>query len=304
MKQSFFPIGILFALLSLFPACNREAEMEITNSVSVNSDALLMEFVSTDSIAFSKEQLSNARVVNELGHEVASFIKEEEYVTYLGFYPTFTAYPHGKDEVNQNYALYVGNQKVAVVQSSFKLDSALTKNYRKTNYYTNTENKIFNRPAESPVKILIGKNSAYKVEGYSRITLILNRPSVHLDTYSVDYQATISGFQGQSIQARQSGFFMTDNPDETSHVGIAIEGKVPHYYDADGQLQKPYDVVYEVTSEQIFGDREKHIAKITLSGDIPHHKVLACQLDGRQMDLNTVVEVDFLGRSSVTWEIR
>lgn len=48
---------------------------------------------------------------------------------------------------------------------------------------------------------------------------------------------------GQNVKLFQKGLIMTGNPDSTQNVTLAIEGIVQNYYDTEGMLQEPYDIV-------------------------------------------------------------
>ena len=108
----------------------------------------------------------------------------------------------------------------------------------------------------------------------------------------------------QCVKPIQKGLTVTGNPDCTQNVALAIEGIVHNYYDVGGILQEPYDIVYEIVSQQLFGNHAKHILRVTNSGDCYSNKIQACSLDGQQLNLASVVAQNFFGGEYINLTIK
>ena len=153
-------IGLLSAFILLFTSCNTDNESGLSSAVSFNAKVVQMEFYDAGNRKLTKDELADFRVVDQRGSAVSSFLEEHAGVVYYGFYPTFPANPKGAKVVNLNFVVYKGATKVAVVESTFKLEDVRQEETRKVYYYTNTVNKIDNRAVTAPTKVVVGKGSA------------------------------------------------------------------------------------------------------------------------------------------------
>jgi hypothetical protein len=262
----------------------------------VNAKEVLIDFVDIYNYHLTKDRYAEFNVVVGNDKVVNTYLVEREGNTFLGFKPVFPFDPKENNTIKLLSKVYLGSKAMAVVESTFRLDSVRLVGSERRLYYTNTENKVSSRPAESHVKLLVGADFSYREEGQARFCVVFNFPTAKVQpTDAVEYAVTISGFMGQNVKPFQKGLIMTGNPDSTQNVTLAIEGIVHNYYDTEGMLQEPYDIVYEIVSLQLFGNNEKHVLKITNSGDCYSNKIQACSLDGQQLNLTSVVAQDSFG---------
>lgn len=286
---------ILFICLLL--SCNKDdSDTEESTCIKVNAKEVLIDFVDIYNHHLTKDRYADFNVVVGNDRVVNTYLVESEGNTFLGFKPVFPLNPKEDNTIKLLSMVYLGSKAMAVVESTFRLDSVRLVGSERRLYYTNTENKVSSRPAESHVKLLVGADFSYREEGQARFCVVFNFPTAKVQpTDAVEYAVTISGFMGQNVKPFQKGLIMTGNPDSTQNVTLAIEGIVHNYYDTEGMLQEPYDIVYEIVSLQLFGNNEKHVLKITNSGDCYSNKIQACSLDGQQLNLTSVVAQDSFG---------
>ena len=286
---------ILFICLLL--SCNKDySDKEESTCITVNAKEVLIDFVDIYNYHLTKDRYADFNVVVGNDKVVNTYLVEREGNTFLGFKPVFPFDPKENNTIKLLSKVYLGSKAMAVVESTFRLDSVRLVGSERRLYYTNTENKVSSRPAESHVKLLVGADFSYREEGQARFCVVFNFPTAKVQpTDAVEYAVTISGFMGQNVKPFQKGLIMTGNPDSTQNVTLAIEGIVHNYYDTEGMLQEPYDIVYEIVSLQLFGNNEKHVLKITNSGDCYSNKIQACSLDGQQLNLTSVVAQDSFG---------
>lgn len=295
----------LFALVICFLlSCNKDDDKKVdTVSVNVENKEVLIDVVDIYNRHLVGDRFADFNVVGN-GNVVDTYLVERDGNTYLGFKPTIPIDFGEKDIINSLSKVYMGSEEIAVVESTFKLDTVKITSEGKAFYYTNTENNVSSRPADTPIRLLVGSGFSYREEGRGKFCVVFDFPKTKMQsTETIDYNVSISGFMGQSITPIQKGLAVTDGAGDTQQVTLAIEGVVHNYYDAKGTLQEPYDIVYEISSLQLFGNDEKHIVKVTTSGDCNSNKIRACCLDGQQLNLTTVVEKDFFGREYVNLTI-
>lgn len=286
MKKTWSLIFCIIMLLS----CNKEySDMEVSTSIVIKAEEVQIDLVDTNNSHLAKDRFNDFHIVAE-NSKIGTYLVEREGKELLAFKPIL---PFDSSETDYKTTLsfvYMGSEVVAVIESAFRLDSVRLKGDNKTLYYTNTENKVSSRLAESPVKLLVGTGFSYREEGQSKLCVTLNFPPAKFQaTESIDYCVTINGFMGQRVMPIQKGLIVTENSDGTQNVVLAIEGVIHNYYNAEGILQEPYDIVLEITSMQLFGDDDKHILRVTNSGDCYSNKIVTCSFDGQQLDLASVV---------------
>ncbi len=287
----------LILSICLLLSCNKDySDKEESTCITVNAKEVLIDFVDIYNYHLTKDRYAEFNVVVGNDKVVNTYLVEREGNTFLGFKPVFPFDPKENNTIKLLSKVYLGSKAMAVVESTFRLDSVRLVGSERRLYYTNTENKVSSRPAESHVKLLVGADFSYREEGQARFCVVFNFPTAKVQpTDAVEYAVTISGFMGQNVKPFQKGLIMTGNPDSTQNVTLAIEGIVHNYYDTEGMLQEPYDIVYEIVSLQLFGNNEKHVLKITNSGDCYSNKIQACSLDGQQLNLTSVVAQDSFG---------
>lgn len=287
----------LILSICLLLSCNKDySDKEESTCITVNAKEVLIDFVDIYNYHLTKDRYAEFNVVVGNDKVVNTYLVEREGNTFLGFKPEFPFDPKENNTIKLLSKVYLGSKAMAVVESTFRLDSVRLVGSERRLYYTNTENKVSSRPAESHVKLLVGADFSYREEGQARFCVVFNFPTAKVQpTDAVEYAVTISGFMGQNVKPFQKGLIMTGNPDSTQNVTLAIEGIVHNYYDTEGMLQEPYDIVYEIVSLQLFGNNEKHVLKITNSGDCYSNKIQACSLDGQQLNLTSVVAQDSFG---------
>ncbi len=287
----------LILSICLLLSCNKDySAKEESTCITVNAKEVLIDFVDIYNYHLTKDRYAEFNVVVGNDKVVNTYLVEREGNTFLGFKPVFPFDPKENNTIKFLSKVYLGSKAMAVVESTFRLDSVRLVGSERRLYYTNTENKVSSRPAESHVKLLVGADFSYREEGQARFCVVFNFPTAKVQpTDAVEYAVTISGFMGQNVKPFQKGLIMTGNPDSTQNVTLAIEGIVHNYYDTEGMLQEPYDIVYEIVSLQLFGNNEKHVLKITNSGDCYSNKIQACSLDGQQLNLTSVVAQDSFG---------
>lgn len=276
-------------------SCNYEmSDIEGTASTIGNTKELLIEFVDVNNCHIVKDKYSDFRIVDEEGNIIKTILVEDTGKFYLGFKPSILA---NKETLRNSFRVYKGHNIVATIESSFRLDSVRLVGSRKTLYYTNTENKIFNRPTLFPTRVLVCQDGSYKEEGQAKFCVVFNFPSAKIQaTEAVNYDVAISGFMGKSLVPNQKGLIVAAGSAGRQCVTLAIESTICNYYEQDGTLQDSYNIIYEITSKQLFNNSEKHILKITRTGDCYDNKIQACSLDGRQLNLDSARAYDSFGR--------
>ena len=278
-------------------SCNKDTpSLEKAIRINVNSKEILFDFIDINNHHVAENRYSEFCVVDEHNNMLATALMKEHSKVYFMFKPTVSTGTKGTNIIKKISYINKRHKIVAVVESSFKLDSVVVANDSKTYYYTNTENKVFNRLVESPVKILVGEDRAYREEGRTKFCVMFNFLSAKVQsTEEIDYNITIKGFMGKKIQPIQRGLVISDNPTDVQEVGLAIDGFIHNYYNAEGILQEPYEIVYEIVSEQLFGNGEKHFLRVVCSGDCYHNKIKACSFDGRKLHLDSIIAYDSFG---------
>ena len=287
----------LFALVLLLLSCDKEQQIgESILHLNVNAKEVLIDIVDIENHHLAKDRYTDFQIVANNDSIINAYLVESNGNTYLGFKPVLPLESGGADTIKLFSRVYLGRETVTVVESTFRLDSVHSTSSYSSLYYTNTENSVFCRPAETPVRLLVGTEGAYREEGQAKFCVVFNFPSVEIPyIYSVDYSVTISGFMGQNVEPIQRGLMVTDNLDGTQNVALAIEGTMHNYYDAEGTLQEPYNITYELVSRHLFGNSERHILQITNSGDCSANKIQACSFDGQKLNLDSVVAKNSFG---------
>ena len=284
-------------------SCDKNnSDIEENTHLKVSTKEVLIDFVDIDNCHLAKTDSSQFKIISENGSTINTYLLEKDGNAYLTFKPTLHLKPEdcNKEEIKQHAKINCGDKEIAVVESIFKLDSVRSINKCSILYYTNIENRISCRTIESPVKMLIGKAGSYREEESAKISVLFHFPSTKISTTEqVDYNVTISGFMGQSIKPSQKGLFVTANSSNSTNVALTIDGIIHNYYDVYGTLQEPYDIVYKISSKQLFGDKETHVLRITNSGDCNHNKIIACNFDGKQLNLSSIVDHTSFGEEYI-----
>lgn len=296
----------LTLFLCILLSCNKDdSDIKESTNINVNANEVLIDFVDINNHHLAKDGYANFYVVAGNDNIVNTCFVENEGKAYLKFKPVLFLDSIEKNRKKEVYKVYWKNKIVAMIESTFRLDSMRLTDTHRLFYYTNTENKVSSRLANHPIKMLVGENSSYREEELAKFCVVFNFPSVKIQpTEVVDYHVTISGFMGQSIGPIQKGLIVTGNPDNTQNVVLAIEGIVHNYYDAEGLLQEPYDIVYEIVSQQLFGNHEKHILRVTNSGDCYSNRIQACILDGQRLNLTSIVAQKTFGGEYINLTIK
>ena len=281
---------LLIYCISMLLSCNKEySDIEVSTNTIIEAEEIQIDFVDINNRHLAKERFNDFHIVAG-SKKIDTYLVEREGKELLAFKPVLPFDSNETDTKIISSFVYMGSEVVAVIESAFRLDSMRLKANNKTLYYTNTENKVSSRVAESPVKLLVGTGFSYREEGLSKLCVTLNFPSAKFQaSESIDYCVTINGFMGQRVMPIQKGLIVTENSDDTQNVVLAIEGDIHNYYNAEGMLQEPYDSVFEIASVQLFRDDDKHILKVTNSGDCYSNKIMKCNFDGQQLDLDSVV---------------
>lgn len=287
----------LALLAGLLLSCSQDDDNEITTDAQVKAKEVRMEFWDGDNHDLVKDDFACFRVItaNGIPADAHSIVDKGNY--YLGFTPSMPTDSIGKDSVKMTYQVKMGNKTVAEVACTFRLDSVRQAFGNKRYYYSTTE-RSYNRGVNGPIKVLVGKDHAYRQEGDNRIYVVFHFPAAKLQsTEGLDYHVTIKGFIGQAITPSQRVLAEGEGAnDSTIAIVLGIDGPIHNYYDQNGLLQEPYEITYEINSQQLFGNDNSHMVKMTLSGNCDHYKILACSLDGQQLDLASVIHKDMFGR--------
>lgn len=296
----------LTLFICLLLSCNKDdSDIEESTNINVNAKEVLIDFVDINNHHLAKDGYANFHIVAGNDNIINTCLVESDGNAYLEFKPALSLDSRGTNRIKEIYKVYWNYKIVAVVESTFRLDSMLLTGTHRLFYYTNTENKVSSRLAETPAKILVGEDNSYREEGLAKFCVVFNFPSVKIQpTDVVDYHVTISGFMGQSVEPIQKGLIVTGNHDCTQNVVLAIEGIVHNYYDVEGLLQEPYDIVYEIVSQQLFGNYKKHILRVTNSGDCYSNKIQACILDGQRLNLTSIVAQNSFGGEYINLTIK
>ncbi len=272
---------------SLLLSCSQDDD-KYTMDAQVKAQEVKMGFVDMDNRDLVKNDFSDFRVItrNGLPANTHSIVENGNY--YLGFTPTLPTDSIGKDSVKMTYLVSWRNKTVADVSCTFRLDSVRLA-FGNKRYYYSTKEKSYGRDVSGPVKVLVGEDHYYREEGSNKIYVVFYFPNARLQsTEGVDYNVTIKGFMGQNITPNQRYFAEGEgDTDSTTAVVLGIDGQIHNYYDENGLLQEPY------------GNEEKHLVKIKNSGDCDHNKIMACSLDGRELNLNSVIKKDMFGREYI-----
>lgn len=290
----------LVTLACLLLSCSQDDDDKFTTDAQVKAQEVKMDFVDMGNRDLVKNDFPNFRVITRNGFpaNTHSIIENGKY--HLGFTPTLPTDSIGKDSVKMTYLVKWEDKTVADVACTFRLDSVRLALGNKRYYYS-TKEKSYSRDVSGPVKVLVGEDHNYREDGSNKIYVVFYFPNARLQsTEGVDYDVTIKGFMGQNITPNQR-YFAEGNgdTDSTTAVVLGIDGQIHNYYDENGRLQEPYEVTYEIKSLQLFGNNEKHLVKITNSGDCDHNKIMACSLDGHELDLNSVIKKDMFGREYI-----
>ena len=299
-------ICLLILFTGILFACSKnEPCIEESTDIKVNDKEVLINFVDVNNHDMVKDGYADFHVIAQNATTIYTRLVENERNAYIGFKPVISHVPRGENTIKENFKIYWKSKIMAIVQSTFRLDSGQFTSGHKLLYYINTENKVSNRIVESPIKLLVKADRLYREEGQARFCVIFNFPSVKIQpTEAIDYHVEISDFMRQCVKPIQKGLTVTGNPDCTQNVALAIEGIVHNYYDVGGILQEPYDIVYEIVSQQLFGNHAKHILRVTNSGDCYSNKIQACSLDGQQLNLASVVAQNFFGGEYINLTIK
>lgn len=290
----------LAMLAGLLLSCSQDEDDKISTDAQVKAQEVRMKFTDGANHDLVKDDFANFRVNTTNGIPANTHFIVENGNYYLGFTPALPTDSIGKDSVKMIYHVHMESETVADVACTFRLDSIRQAIGNKRYYYSTTE-KSYNRDINGPVKVLVSEDHNYREEGSDKIYVVFYFPNARLQsTEEMDYNVTIKGFMGQNIIPNQRYFAEGDgDTDSTTAVVIGIDGQIHNYYDENGRLQEPYEVTYEIKSPQLFGDNEKHLVKITNSGDCEHNKIMACSLDGCGLDLDSVVKKDMFGREYI-----
>lgn len=296
---------LLILFINFLLSCNNDdAMLEDPACVNVKAKEVLIDFVDIYNHHLGKDRYDNFSVVSN-DSIVNTYLVEEDGNTYLGFKPVLPLDLRGANIIKHLSKVYLDGEAIAVVESTFRLDSVRSTGKSRMFFYTNTENNVLSRPAEPHVRLLVGEGISYREEGQARFCVVFNFPKAKVQpTDTLDYGVKISGFLGQTIKPIQKGVIMTGNPDNSQSVTLAIEGIVHNYYDAEGKLQESYDIIYEIVSLQLFGNKKKHIIKVTNSGDCYSNKIQACSFDGQQLNLASVVAKHSFGGEYINLTIK
>lgn len=288
---------MLILPVCLLCACNtNEADRTEVTYIDKGAKEVLLDIVNTDNHRLVEDEVADFRVVVENNHEIKPYLAEKEGNAYLGFKPALPIDATERETIKSTAKVYWGTKVVAVVESTFKKDSVRLTGNHKILYYSNLQNNISGRAADAPVRLLATADGIYREEEQAKFSVVFHFPSVKMQPVeSVDYHVAISGFKGQSIRPIQKALIVAGNPDDTQNVTLAIDGVVHDYYDSEGTLQEPYEIVYEIAGRQLFGNDEKHILKITNSGSCHNNKISACSFDGKQLNPAAVTAKNTLG---------
>lgn len=292
---------LLVMVATAFFSCVQDERREEKASplVYMNSTEILMEFVDRDGHNLLSDGSDDFHIALDNDSIVKPALVRKDSKQYLGFRPVITGTIMDGENAYALSALskvYWKDKLVTEIESSFRLDSVCSVAGTSSLYYTNVWNKSFHRPVDTPVRVLVGDSGPYREEGQTKFCVVYNFPSVGvLPTEIVDYHVNIWGFEGMALKPFQKAVIMTGNPDGTQQVMLAIEGDVHNYYDMNGRLQTPNRITYEMVSPQLYDNNESHLLGITNSGDCYNNKVLECSLDGRSLDLDSVVAQNSFG---------
>lgn len=287
----------LAALTCLLLSCSQDDDGKLTTDAQVKAQEVRMEFADGANHDLVKDDFANFRVITTNGIPANTHLVIENGNYYLGFTPALPTDSIGKDSVKMTYQVHMGNKMVAEVACIFQLDSVRQAFSNKRYYYSATE-RSYNRAVTGPVKVMVSENMCYREEGDSKVYVVFHFPTAKLQsTEGVDYHVKITGFMGQAITPNQRVLAEGEGAnDSTIAIVLGIDGQIHNYYDENGQLQEPYDVTYEITSRQLFGNDNSHMVKMTLSGNCDNYKILSCSLDGQPIDLAKVINKDMFGR--------
>lgn len=287
----------LAMLAGLLLSCSQDEDDKITTDAQVKVQEVRMEFTDGANHDLVKDDFANFRVNTTNGIPANTHFIVENGNYYLGFTPALPTDSIGKDSVKMTYQVHMENKTVAEVACTFRLDSVKQAFSNKRYFYSTTE-RSYNRGVNGPIKVLVGKDHAYRQEGDNRIYVVFHFPAAKFQsTEGVDYHVTIKGFMEQAITPNQRVLAEGEGAnDSTIAIVLGIDGQIHNYYDENGQLQEPYDVTYEITSRQLFEDDRNHMVKMTLSGNCDNYKILSCSLDGQPLNLATVIKKDMFGR--------
>lgn len=304
LKLSAGPVA-LFAFL-LLSCDNGGPDADIEEYASVKAKEVVIDFVDINSRHLAKDGHDSFLVKAGNGMVVDNYLIGNGGDACLGFKPVLPSDSKGAEQIENISTVYMGDKAVAEVESTFMLDSVRSVRGQRVYYYTNTENHVAGLPVDSPVRMLVTADGAYREEGQAKFCITFNFPHVDIQpTEDVDYHVTINGFMGQSIAPAQRGLMVTEDPDGNNwpNVVLAVEGRVCNHYNAEGALQEPYDIVYELASRQLFGKDGKHILRVTTSGDCHSNKILACSFDGQRLDPASVVVRNLWGGEDIALTI-
>lgn len=287
----------LALLAGLLLSCSQDDDDKITTDAQVKAQEVRMEFVDGDNHDLVKDDLASFRVFTADGMPANTHSVADNRNHYLAFTPALPTDSIGKDSVNMTYQVQMGNKAVAEVACTFRLDSVRQAFGNKRYYYSTTE-RSYNRGVNGPVKVLVGDKRTYREEGDNRIYVVFHFPASKLQsTEDLDYHVTIKGFMGQTITPSQRVLAEGEGAnDSTIAIVLGIDGQIHNYYDESGRLQEPYDITYEINSQQLFGNDRSHTVRMTLSGNCDKYKILSCSLDGQPLNLATVINKDMFGR--------
>lgn len=155
----------LFALVICFLlSCNKDDDKKVdTVSVNVENKEVLIDVVDIYNRHLVGDRFADFNVVGN-GNVVDTHLVERDGNTYLVFKPTISIDFGEKDIINSLSKVFMGSEEIAVVESTFKLDTVNITSEGKAFYYTNTENNVSSRPAGTPIRLLVGSGFSYREE--------------------------------------------------------------------------------------------------------------------------------------------
>jgi hypothetical protein len=290
-------LTVLFITCSFFTSCDNDIDNE-EETVIIDQPDIYVEL--SDSAGnnllknnqFTFKVISNNKQCSDFG-----FV-EQNGIKYLKFKPSLSNTNVMRGDTLMTQSIISSRDNIICeLHSLLKVDSVIIYPAKiKKIFISNCSNKVANHEAKLPIQLLVRNDKSYLVENDSKFVVEFVFPSLHNEgELYYQYDVVINAFGYSNPLPEQRMLAVNDNIDGTKQVVLAIDFNTHDYYDMQGKLQNPRNIIYTIQSESLFGNEDKHILKISDSGICGNNKILNCRLDGIELNVDRVVKHSTFG---------